>query len=588
MTKIAHPSHLQRLLGLFSRRRRAQFVAVFLFTLVGAAAELVGIGAVLPFLQLVAAPASLAGSPAVARALSFIGGQSVLDLIVPAGVLLVATAALSSGARIVLTWITSRFTAGLTHDLSMMVFSRMIRQPYGTFIRRNSAEVLAGLDKVTYIGGYVLNPMLQALSSAVIGAGIIVLLLVVDPVAATIAAVTMGVSYAIIAAFSRPTLVRMGGRLARLSTAHFQVAQESLGGVRDIILDRSHAAFEKQFRDVDAEARGLAARITFISASPRYLIEGLAIVLIAMLAVYYTYRPGGVIGAIPILGALVLGAQRLLPLLQAINVAWVQYASTSGLLTDIIALLDAPALAALPRPADEKVSPFQNEIELRGVGFDYNSEVRALIDVDLVIPKGARVGFIGKTGSGKSTLLDLIMGLLEPTAGALLVDGVRLDDVAMQNWQAQIAHVPQAIFLADASIAANIAFGAADIDIERVRDAARRANIDTFIDTLADGYQTKVGERGVRLSGGQRQRIGIARALYKRATVLVLDEATSALDDETETAVMDGIERLDRTLTVLLIAHRLTTVRMCDNVVRLNEGRIVQVGSYAQIVAGEP
>lgn len=588
MTDRTRHSLLRRLIFGFSRRRKLQFVGVFLFTLGGAGAELIGIGAVLPFLQLVAAPESMSRMPVVQQAISLVGGREVADLIMPAAALLVAAAILASAARMALVWINFRFVGVLTYDLSMLVFSRTIRQPYGMHVRRNTAEVLSGIEKVNYVGAYLLAPLLQALSSAVIAAAIMVLLFLVDSVTATIAAVVMGAAYVGIGLLSRPVLLRMGKRLAALSTERVKLAQESFGGIRDIILDRSHPMFERQFGLVDAEVRKISANVGFISSAPRYLIEAAAIILIAVLALYYTGRPGGVIGAVPVLGALALGAQRLLPLLQNISSAWVQYASTSGLLSDLFKLIDGPVLSSGSTP--HKIVPlaFERSIELRGLGFSY-SDSHAVVNVDLLIPKGARIGFIGRTGSGKSTLLDLVMGLLEPTSGCILVDGVPLQGETLARWQAQIAHVPQSIFLTDDSIAANIAFGSSPdaIDLEQVRRAAALADIHEFIETLPHGYGTRVGERGVRLSGGQRQRIGIARALYKRAAVLVLDEATSALDDSTEAVVMRGIENLDRSLTVLLIAHRLSTVAACDMVVRLEGGRIAETGTYREVVRKE-
>ena len=579
-------SSLRALIGRFSRRRKVQFIGVLLMTLLGATAELIGIGAVVPFLQLVAAPDTLADWGVVQQALALTGGTETSDLIFPAAALLVAAAILSALVRIALTWMTFGYVFSLTNDLAKMVFARIIHQPYGLYVRRNSAEALSGMEKVAYVGAYLLSPILQALSSAIIAIAIIALLVMVDPITAAIAGGTIAIFYIGLGVLTRPLLVRAGRRLGDLATRRVKLVQESLGGIRDIILDQSHHQFKGQFSVLQDEVRRLSRLNSFTAAAPRYVIEGAGMVLIALLAVYYSSQPGGVLAAVPVLGALALGSQRLLPLLQSVNVAFVQYNAMIGMVKDVLELLDAPVLPDTPPVHPDSVVPLRNGIELRSVGFQYSSEVYALNDVNLVVPKGARIGFVGKTGSGKSTLLDIMMGLLEPTTGKILIDGVPLEPSTIRNWQAQIAHVPQSIFLTDDSIAANIAFGSATdaIDMERVRDAARRANIATFIESLAEGYMTGAGERGLRLSGGQRQRIGIARALYKRATVLVLDEATSALDDDTEAAVMEGVERLDRDLTVLLIAHRLSTVQMCDTVVRLEDGRIVQAGTYSEVV----
>ena len=575
--------NLVRLIGLFPIRRRAQFAGVLALTLVGALAELVSIGAVLPFLQLIAAPQTLGQLPFVGPLL--VGSlDHPADLLVPAALLLAGAAIASALIRVVLIWATSRYVAGLTHDLAMIVFGRVLQQPYGVFIQRNSAEVLSGIEKVGIVGTYLLNPLLTALSSIMIAGGIIALLFSVNPVVAVLAGGSMAVLYGVIAWFTRPMLLRGGKRLAATSTARVKLTQESLGGIRDIILDRSHRVFEWQFRVVDADGRRASAQQNTVSLAPRYLVEGIGIVLIAAMAIFYQGQPGGVVAAIPILGMLALGAQRLLPLVQNVNAAWVNYAATVGYIADIFVLVDAPVLGP---QGGQKIAPLQDVIELRGVGFRYAPDIVALRAIDLRIARGQRVGFMGTTGSGKSTLIDIVMGLLDPGEGQLVVDGRPIDATNVASWQAQIAHVPQTIFLMDTSIAANIAFGtpSENIDMARVRDSAGKAGVGAFIGSLPDGYATMVGERGVQLSGGQRQRIGIARALYKRAAVLVLDEATSALDDATEAAVMEAVEQLDAKLTVLIVAHRLSTLAYCDVVYRLEQGRLADRGSYADVLA---
>jgi ATP-binding cassette subfamily B protein len=364
-----------------------------------------------------------------------------------------------------------------------------------------------------------------------------------------------------------------------------KLVEESMGGLRDIILDQSHTMFEERFERLDKRWRTITARFNFISNSPRLLVEAAAILLIVVLALSMSGKPGGVTAALPVLGALAVGAQRLLPLIQTVYVGWSQLSAQAYSINDVVDLLTRPSQPRLAASSKRPPKHFGGEIEIRDLSFSYDGVTHALEHIQLTIRKGQRVGFIGQTGSGKSTLLDLIMGLLEPTSGEILLGGSRLDPGTIHNWQAQIAHVPQSIFLADDTILANIAFGSdlEDVDVERVREAASRAGLSSFIDQLPEGYSTKVGERGIRLSGGQRQRIGIARALYKKATVLVLDEATSALDNETESAVMDAITSLDRELTILMIAHRLSTVAMCDTVVKLDRGRIVDCGTYAQV-----
>ena len=308
--------------------------------------------------------------------------------------------------------------------------------------------------------------------------------------------------------------------------------------------------------------------------------------LIAALAYSLAQQADGIAKAIPILGALALGAQRLLPVLQQAYAAWSSIQGGQVSLLDTLELLDQP----LPNYADQpEVKPlhFRQHIILNQLAFRYNPQMPwVLKNLNLTIAKGSRVGFIGTTGSGKSTLLDIVMGLLQPTEGTLEIDGQHITTGNHRAWQAHIAHVPQAIFLADSTIEENIAFGvpAGKIDHERARQAARQAQIADIIETWPRQYQTFVGERGIRLSGGQRQRIGIARALYKQADVIIFDEATSALDSETEQAVMQAIEGLSKNLTILIIAHRLTTLKNCTHIVELCDGKIKCAGTYQEIV----
>ena len=309
-------------------------------------------------------------------------------------------------------------------------------------------------------------------------------------------------------------------------------------------------------------------------------------ILIATLAYSLAQQPDGIAKAIPILGGLALGAQRLLPVLQQIYSSWSAILAGPASLQDALELLDQPLPSYANQPCIQPLI-FNHHISFKQLGFRYDLKMPYVLkQISFSIAKGSRVGFIGRTGSGKSTLLDIVMGLLQPTDGTIEIDGQIITPANQRNWQAHIAHVPQAIFLADSTIEENIAFGVPKDQINhlRVRQAAQQAQIADSIESWPKQYQTFVGERGIRLSGGQRQRIGIARALYKRADVIIFDEATSALDSETEQAVMEAIEGLSKDLTLLIIAHRLTTVKNCTQIVELSNGNIKRVGSYQDIV----
>nr|WP_260472445.1 ABC transporter ATP-binding protein [Chlorobium phaeovibrioides] len=359
-----------------------------------------------------------------------------------------------------------------------------------------------------------------------------------------------------------------------------------MGGIRDVLISGSQDTYCNIYRKADFSLRQAQASCNFINASPRYGIEAFGMMLIAGLAYSLSMQSDGIVKAIPVLGAFALGAQRMLPVLQQAYGAWSNIQSGQVTLNDILELLDQPLPENVDQPSIEQLS-FSNRITLKGLSFRYTPQTPLVLkNLDLTLNKGSRVGFIGVTGSGKSTLLDIVMGLLQPTDGTMEIDGHPITDSNNGAWKAHIAHVPQSIFLSDSTIAENIAFGIPvnKIDHERVRNAATQAQIAEIIDTWPNKYQTFVGERGIRLSGGQRQRIGIARALYKQADVIIFDEATSALDNETEQAVMQAIEGLSDDLTIFIIAHRLTTLKNCTQIVELLDGRINRIGSYYDIV----
>ena len=415
---------------------------------------------------------------------------------------------------------------------------------------------------------------------------ILVALLKVDPIIAFASFGGFGLIYASIIGLTRKQLLADSQSVAYESTQVIKSLQEGLGGIRDVLIDGSQATYCQIYRNADLPLRRAQGNSLFIGQGPRYAMEALGMMLIAALAYSLAQQSDGLAKAIPILGALALGAQRLIPVLQQAYASWSLINAGQASLQDTLELLDQP----LPDYANQSIAqplPFKQTINLKQLGFQYSPTTPFVLkQLSLTIRKGSRVGFVGTTGSGKSTLLDIVMGLLEPTTGALEVDGKAVVPANHRAWQAHIAHVPQAIFLADSTIEENIAFGVPkdQIDPQRVQQAAQQAQIADSIESWPKQYQTFVGERGIRLSGGQRQRIGIARALYKQADVIVFDEATSSLDTPTEQAVMQAIEGLSKDLTLLIIAHRITTLKNCTQIVELGGGGIKRIGRYQDMV----
>jgi ATP-binding cassette subfamily B protein len=578
---------LGRLWREFSPRRRRQFVLILGLMVASAVAEVASLGAVLPFLGVLTAPDKVFRYHLVARAAHAWGIDSPARLVLPLTVAFAAMAVLSGAMRLLLLWVSTRFTFAAGADLSMEVYRRTLYQPYQVHVARSSNEVISGI--MNKVGGTVLGvllPMMTLLSSMLLLVAIPVALVVIDPLVALAATAGFGAAYAVITWLSRRRLYYNSRRIADEQTRVLKALQEGLGGIRDVLLDGAQPMFCDVYRQADQLLRRAQGDNVFIAQSPRFAMEAVAMVLIALLAYAATRESHGGVAALPVLGALALGAQRLLPALQQAFGAWASIAGSQAYLADTIDLISQPlppeALEPLPAPLE-----FAHSIRFDAVRFRYALEGPWVLDgLSLTILKGARVGLVGATGSGKSTTLDLLMGLLKPTEGQVLVDDEVVSGTRARSWQRTIAHVPQSIYLADTSFAENIAFGVppAAIDRQRVREAARRAQLAEFIESRPRGYDEFVGERGVRLSGGQRQRVGIARALYKNARVLVLDEATSSLDNTTERSVMEAIEGLDRDLTILVIAHRLTTVRHCDTIIELERGRVVAQASYEQLL----
>ena len=549
--------------------------------------EALSVSAMLPFLGVLAAPERVFSMPALQPVIRMLHVSRPQELLLPLAAALAVTALLSGIARILLLWVSTRVGYAIGADFSLSIYRRTLYQPYSVHVSRNSSEVISGIaGKASAVVSYTLLPIQNMVAGALMLVTVVSVLIAIEPVIALSAFVGFSAIYAPIILLANRKLATESARTSRELNQVMKALQEGLGGVRDVLIDGAQEVYCRVFRNADLPLRHASGTIAIVGTIPRFGIEALSIVLMAALAYSMAGRPSGIAGAIPILGVLALGAQRMLPALQQIYGSWTTMSGGQYVLADALDLLEQPlpSYADQPPPAP---MPFTKAIGLERVSFRYGPELRdVLLDVDLTIPKGARVGFVGTTGSGKSTLLDIIMALLHPTRGTLTIDGTEVTTENVRAWQAHLAHVPQAIFLSDTTIAENIAFGIPrpEIDMARVRRAAKMAQIADMIDEKPLKYDTLVGERGVQLSGGQRQRIGIARALYKRASVIVLDEATSALDTATETAVMGSIGSLGPEVTLLIVAHRITTLRGCTEIVELEHGNIIRCGTYDEVL----
>jgi len=578
---------LRRLWGHISPRRRWQFMLLLILMLLTSFAEIMSIGAVLPFLGALTAPDRIFEMPVTQPLIQMLGLTEPKELLLPLTITFGFGAVIAGAMRLLLMWATTRLSFATGADLSIGIYRRTLYQSYAVHCARNSSEVIAGIStKANGVIHSAIVPTLTLISSSVMLLFILIALLIVDPLVALVAFGGFGFIYLCIIRLTRKQLRVDSKCVAIESSQVIKSLQEGLGGIRDVLIDGTQEIYCQIYRKADLPLRRAQGNSLFISASPRYGIEALGMLLIAGLAYSMAQQVDGVAKAIPILGALALGAQRLLPVLQQAYASWTQINSGQSSLKDALDLLDQP----LPKFALNPVErlPFNRDIVLKDLGFRYGDQTHQVLkQLNLTINKGSRIGFIGTTGSGKSTLLDIVMALLQPTEGTMQIDGQIITLANYRAWQEHIAHVPQTIFLADSTVEENIAFGVPrdEIDQSRVKWAAQQAQIAETIESWSKQYQAFVGERGVRLSGGQRQRIGIARALYKRADVIIFDEATSALDSVTEQAVMQSIEGLNEGLTVLMIAHRMTTLKNCTMIVELADGGIRRIGSYQDLTS---
>lgn len=572
---LTRNSLLRRLWGHVSVRRRKQLVILLFLMIMASFAEVVSIGAVLPFLGVLIEPEKILKLPYIQSFMDILGLNGLRELQFTLTIVFVVGALIAGGMRLTLLWMQTRLSNAIGADLSIEIYRRTLYQPYLTHVSRNSSEMIVGIsNKANSVVINTILPLLIVISSILLLMSILMTLLVIEPYTALASMIGLGGIYGIIMISTRKILAHNSQLISKNQNQVIKALQEGLGGIRDVLIDGTQSTYCDIYHAADRPLRKAQSNITFLAGSTRSTIEALGMVLIAMLAYYISQGSKGITTALPTLGVLALGAQRLMPVLQQAYANWTYMHGGDEALRDALVLLDQPLPSYLSNQAGVATSPltFQHQIELRNITFGYNADKPKIINkFNLTIPIGARLGIKGTTGSGKSTLLDIIMGLLPPNEGELLIDGVALNETNMRLWQTHIAHVPQSIFLADTTIAENIAFGMPEdqIDFQRVKQAAQKAQIAETIEAMPAGYQTLVGERGVRLSGGQRQRIGIARALYKQADVIVFDEATSALDNDTEQSVIEAIEQLGQDLTIIIVAHRLTTLKNCTAVISL-------------------
>jgi ATP-binding cassette, subfamily B, bacterial PglK len=559
-------------------KRKLQLFWLFFLTVVTSILEAVSIGAVIPFLGALTSPEILYENENILPVLTWLSIEDSQQLL-PLFSLIFAVLILISGAlRVALLWAQTRISFAIGVDLDEEIYKNILHKPYSEHLTNNSSKLISSLTiKTSQVVTQLIIPSLLILSSSLILSAILLLLIMVNPVVAIMSLLGFGLIYVTIYLVVRNNLKNSSRRISSYQDRVVKIIQESIGGIRDILIDGLQPVFHKAHLEANLTLKRALGNNQIIANAPRFAIEAISMALVIIIANIFINNSGnGIVEVLPILGLVVLSAQRVLPVLQQIFSSISQIKGVNNTAEDVVELLRKSETHGQCNEKILKLSTlnFKHCIVLNNVSYRYSSnEPWIFKNLNFEFTKGEKIGIIGKTGSGKSTLIDILIGLLPPTKGRFMIDNkiIRAEDV--KAWQKHIAHVPQTIFLLDATISENIAFGLPleEINHSLVQQVAKSAQISDSIELWKEGYNTMVGENGIRLSGGQRQRIGIARALYKKSGVIIFDEATSALDSKTEEDVMKAIRNLDDNITILIIAHRLTTLEGCDRIININK-----------------
>ena len=570
-------SLLKKLWALIDKRRQLQFLILLILMISASIAEVFSIGLIYPFLSALNSPDKIFKLFYLQNIFIVLNIKKPNDIVFPLTILFCTTIILSGALRFLLLFFQTKLSHIIGGEISYNVYNKYLNQSYQSLIKKNTSDLITDIiSKTNSIVHFTIIPLISLITSSIMLILVISLLFFLNFKLTILIIVIFCPTYFLVFHFNKNKIKNNTTFINNNSHKILKSLQEGFGGIRDVILDGTQEVYIKLYKNVDYPIRKATSNTSIIGLSPKFGFETLGILLIAILAYKMSSSSNGVLYAIPILGALVMGFQRLLPIFQQIYTGWTTLEGGKSALSDIVDILEMQT----NKLQTSSKFLFSNKINLLDINFSYEgSENFVLKNINLEIKKGEKIGFCGSTGCGKSTLCDIIMGLLEPKNGQLLVDNVEINKSNSRNWQSNIAHVPQFIYLADSTIAENIALGKTinNIDFNKLQDVSIKAKIIETIEGLPNKFNTIVGERGANFSGGQRQRIGIARALYKNASVLVFDEATSSLDSKTELEVMDEIYNISKDLTILIISHNISTLERCDKIVELDKGVIKNI-----------
>ena len=565
---------------LFTNSDRIAFIRIVFMVIIGMFLETISLGIVVPIIGILTQDNYQEKYPWI---VDLFGSLSREELISAVMVMMVLIYIVRSLFLFWSLWIQKGFSASVSGRLSQSLFSTYLRQPYMFHLQRNSSTLMRNAKNATAVVTSGVDPFLVLLTDGLVAIAMFSLLIYVEPVGTLAVLVVFGVSTLVFQRLTRRRIDNWGHRVDYHETKILQHLQEGFGGAKDVkVLGRENEFLSQHEKHLRASIR-INRIYNVILSLPRSFMEIITIVGLCLLVVSMVVRDRPLSDIVPILGLFAAAAFRVMPSINRVLMATQTLIFNRSIIASVYRdlLLDTPDSSAV-----SNASPFTNRLELVDVSFKYpTAAVASLQNVSLVIKRGEAVGFVGPSGAGKSTLVDVILGLFAPTSGVVQVDSSDVQQ-NLRNWQNQIGYVPQSIYLTDDTLRRNVGFGLNEenIDDNLVREAIRLAQLEEFVSTLPERLETVVGERGVRLSGGQRQRIGIARALYHKPSVLVLDEATSSLDTPTEHGVMQAVQALQGSKTVIIVAHRLSTVEYCDRLYRIEDSRITEEGTFAEVV----
>lgn len=579
------------ILDLLDSRQRRHFALLIVMMMVMGVMDLAGVASILPFLAVLGSPEIIENRAVLGWLYEALGFQSSYAFLQFLGLAVFVMVMSSIAVKAFTFYLVTRFSRGVATSLGIRLLRQYLARPFEWFLGQHSADLgKSVLSEVNQVVTGSITPAIRAIANLIVLLFLVGFLLALEPIGAIVVGILLGACFGLIYRYLRNYLLEIGRDRAAATRERYKITTEAMGGIKEVKILGIEDVYVNRFLDPSWRLARHQAAVSLLGEMPRYVLEALAFgsMLLFILFLLWT-RDGGIAAVLPVLGAFAFAGLKLMPTVQVLfsDVAQIRFGEPAldALYKDLSVTLPRPPRR---RPDGERPVRLRRELRLDDVIYRYPGAARAALDgLTLSIPAGTSAGFVGPTGAGKTTAIDVILGLLEPAAGTLSIDGVPITAENRAHWQTEIGYVPQSIFLSDDTVAANIAFGESDaaIDREAVIRAARLAHLDEFVESLPQGYDTVIGERGMRFSGGQRQRIGIARALYRNPDIVVFDEATSALDTVTERAVMDAIRTLQGQKTVIMIAHRLSTVSHCDNIFFLKDGRLAGSGDYDRLAS---